>query len=881
MAIPEPPSTFGKPGPCTTMSSGLDTPQLSTKACAGSYSHPSSSIVPETPDASISYSQQIIPAPPSSSAPRILSSNTGASLIRGTPAAIGLFRAPKSLITLPPHTTPFPYRNYALSFAVRSPMHAQNVPVQAENVSTEDEGGQVGEEEEEEEHAERDEAKLVLEVARAQRKICRVEQQLSTARLEEIDALGNLYRFRAELAERKLQYADFDLGHVRHSIRKNGVSLCDLPSTRKRHRMSDNGVTGMVAAFLLTFEHSRDTAIRMRSAGAKDSDDGEDETTRSSNWAEQKGWRTEGESTFLVDGSLVSADAMRVQSKDALVMEDTTGTHETGGARSTRVPQYARVIGVLMIDESAAIRYANTGGQETNNATDEDLKVLRKATPASPGYIPPCALVGLITLGTTTQVHELGYVERSKSYVFRGDMLGLSTLARAAPRPGLLMPQQALGAARFLLPMQWVEFQLTRATYPNTGACIVLFSGGPATEGPGMVRYKRAVKRFLRIFNKDNQDFLEMGLDATFGLQEGIHLCWRDANQYREGLCVETERRHCGHQQLWTSNWVLRPGKLFSLAFGSTQFVTHSSAQQRLRVTATARNFAEAEHCCFVRSILLWDTLSKHLPLLAGHTHRIYSMRMVGTQNAHNQTTSSTDGSVCSWLVDMLVHPEETLVLIHAGRNKTGEVAITTLDFPDNETTTFWVGTKEGNVYQANRYDRAGAKAGLDQQDIYKGHAGRVMRLRFHPLAGPVDFSDLFLAVSMDRTVKLWRAKSLAKPSTTARTIPPVYSFDEVDDYVYDAKWHLAHPAVFGTADGSGKFDSWNSNNDTEVSTVTTNVGTGRAINKLEWDRKDGRCAALGCSDGKLYTYDIGDIVIPGESEWTGLQKTSCGDGQQ
>ncbi|KAI6011769.1 hypothetical protein BKA83DRAFT_4175479 [Pisolithus microcarpus] len=141
------------------------------------------------------------------------------------------------------------------------------------------------------------------------------------------------------------------------------------------------------------------------------------------------------------------------------------------------------------------------------------------------------------------------------------------------------------------------------------------------------------------------------------------------------------------------------------------------------------------------------------------------------------------------------------------------------------------------------------------------------MRLRFHPLAGPVDFSDLFLAASVDRTVKLWRAKSLAKPSTTARTIPPVYSFDEVDDYVYDAKWHLAHPAVFGTADGSGKFDSWNSNNDTEVSAVTTNVGTGRAINKLEWDRKDGRRAALGCSDGKLYTYDIGDIVIPGESE--------------
>ena len=51
--------------------------------------------------------------------------------------------------------------------------------------------------------------------------------------------------------------------------------------------------------------------------------------------------------------------------------------------------------------------------------------------------------------------------------------------------------------------------------------------------------------------------------------------------------------------------------------------------------------------------------------------------------------------------------------LVHAGHNKT--VAITTLYFPDNETTVFSIGTKEGNVYQSNRHDRAGAKAGLDQ----------------------------------------------------------------------------------------------------------------------------------------------------------------------
>ncbi|KAH9176034.1 WD40 repeat-like protein [Lactarius sanguifluus] len=256
-----------------------------------------------------------------------------------------------------------------------------------------------------------------------------------------------------------------------------------------------------------------------------------------------------------------------------------------------------------------------------------------------------------------------------------------------------------------------------------------------------------------------------------------------------------------------------------------------------------------------------------HLPVLktplsaAGHTHPVYAMQMVGTQNAHNLITSSTDGMVCSWLVDMLAQPQETLELVHTGHNKTGEVAITTLDFPDNETTAFWVGTEEGNIYQANR-------PGLNQYDVYKGHSGPVMGLNFHPLIGPVDFSDLFLTCSVDWTVKLWRSKSLAKPSTTTQTVSPIYSFDEADDYVYDVKWHPAHPAVFASVDGSGKFDLWNLNGDTEVPVVSTTVSAEHALNKLQWDRKDGRRAILGGSEGRLYVYDIGDMAIPRETEW-------------
>ncbi len=53
-----------------------------------------------------------------------------------------------------------------------------------------------------------------------------------------------------------------------------------------------------------------------------------------------------------------------------------------------------------------------------------------------------------------------------------------------------------------------------------------------------------------------------------------------------------------------------------------------------------------------------------HLPVLktplsaAGHTYPIYGMKMVGTQNANNLISASTDGMVCTWLADMLGHPQ-------------------------------------------------------------------------------------------------------------------------------------------------------------------------------------------------------------------------------
>ncbi|KAH6654937.1 hypothetical protein BKA67DRAFT_591570 [Truncatella angustata] len=165
---------------------------------------------------------------------------------------------------------------------------------------------------------------------------------------------------------------------------------------------------------------------------------------------------------------------------------------------------------------------------------EDSLAALKESLIMSLSLLPENALVGLITYGTMAQVHEIGYNECAKSYVFRGskeytakqvqEMLGLlgPGLRPGVPQQQPGRPPLPMGAAtRFLLPVQQCEFQLTKAleqlqkdpwpvasdrraqrcsgvalsvavgllesSFQNSGGRVMLFAGGPATEGPGMV----------------------------------------------------------------------------------------------------------------------------------------------------------------------------------------------------------------------------------------------------------------------------------------------------------------------------------------------------------------------------------------------------------
>ncbi|XP_039948584.1 protein transport protein Sec23A isoform X1 [Bactrocera neohumeralis] len=199
---------------------------------------------------------------------------------------------------------------------------------------------------------------------------------------------------------------------------------------------------------------------------------------------------------------------------------------------------------------------------------EEELDALKDSLQMSLSLLPPNALVGLITFGKMIQVHELGAEGCSKSYVFRGtkdltakqvqDMLGIGRSTSAVPgQPGQQMPgpgQQRPAAAaappanRFLQPISkcdsalgdllselqrdpWpvpqgkrylrstgaalsIAVGLLECTYPNTGARIMSFVGGPCSQGPGQVvddELKHPIRSHHDI-QKDNARYMKKAI---------------------------------------------------------------------------------------------------------------------------------------------------------------------------------------------------------------------------------------------------------------------------------------------------------------------------------------------------------------------------------
>ncbi|KAF2281356.1 WD40 repeat-like protein [Westerdykella ornata] len=302
--------------------------------------------------------------------------------------------------------------------------------------------------------------------------------------------------------------------------------------------------------------------------------------------------------------------------------------------------------------------------------------------------------------------------------------------------------------------------------------------------------------------------------------------------------------------------------------------------------------------------VLLWDTRAKSAPVQrtpltgSGHTHPIYSLDIVGTQNANNIISCSTDGVVCGWTVDMLSQPQEFLELTSPPPSKTDDMAPTCIAFPQSDPTYFLAGTEEGSIYPCHRYDRAGAKAGVDSRVKYSGHAAPVMSLDFHPAKGQIDLGDLVLSSSVDWSVKLWKVRPPAATGTSnaltsgnPQLVTPILDIAR-EDLVYDARWSPVKPSVFALVDGAGSLEVWDINVDVEVpvqkvtpsdnkrgafASMPSGLGyMNRSLNKLAWERNEGRRVAVGGMDGVVTVFEVGHDLGGLETrseEWSGVKR--------
>ncbi|XP_017100773.1 cytoplasmic dynein 1 intermediate chain isoform X16 [Drosophila bipectinata] len=256
--------------------------------------------------------------------------------------------------------------------------------------------------------------------------------------------------------------------------------------------------------------------------------------------------------------------------------------------------------------------------------------------------------------------------------------------------------------------------------------------------------------------------------------------------------------------------------------------------------------------------IVLWDNrVQKRTPIqrtplsAAAHTHPVYCLQMVGTQNAHNVISISSDGKLCSWSLDMLSQPQDTLEL---QQRQSKAIAITSMAFPANEINSLVMGSEDGYVYSASRH---GLRSGVNE--VYERHLGPITGISTHYNQLSPDFGHLFLTSSIDWTIKLWSLKDTK----------PLHSFEDNSDYVMDVAWSPVHPALFAAVDGSGRLDLWNLNQDTEVPTASIVVAGAPALNRVSWT-PSGLHVCIGDEAGKLYVYDVAEnLAQPSRDEWS------------
>ncbi|VDP11920.1 unnamed protein product, partial [Heligmosomoides polygyrus] len=282
-----------------------------------------------------------------------------------------------------------------------------------------------------------------------------------------------------------------------------------------------------------------------------------------------------------------------------------------------------------------------------------------------------------------------------------------------------------------------------------------------------------------------------------------------------------------------------------------SRYVFH--CQSRLASVAMARFHAHLIMAgCYSGQICMWDNrvANKKTPIhksplsTSAHTHPVYALEVIGTHNAHNLVSISTDGKMCSWNVDNLTQPVDGKELLS---RQGKQIPCLCMSFPVADMNNFVVGSEDGHAYALSRHGTGQPSA--QEHTFFDGHSAPVCGIAFHRATGPVDLSHLFLTSSSDFTVKLWSTKD---PKLR-------FSFESHNDYVFDVAWSPVHPAVFTSIDAEGNLFLWNLNEDIEG-----------PVARLNHFPIPGQHLCVGDDQGNLQLFDVHEsMYVLRSEEWT------------
>ncbi|KAF6773910.1 Cytoplasmic dynein 1 intermediate chain 1, partial [Paragonimus kellicotti] len=112
--------------------------------------------------------------------------------------------------------------------------------------------------------------------------------------------------------------------------------------------------------------------------------------------------------------------------------------------------------------------------------------------------------------------------------------------------------------------------------------------------------------------------------------------------------------------------------------------------------------------------IVLWDSRSnkrtpvQRSPLTSwAHTHPVFAVTLVGTQNAHNIISLGSDGSLCAWSLEMLAQPREKTKVCEMSSGGLFDLYPTCMSFFDSDVNNYAVGAENGNAYCGQRHSRS------------------------------------------------------------------------------------------------------------------------------------------------------------------------------